>query len=197
MYVLICSIFLPISIAWVLSLCIGQRFFSYRPKLRIPFYCLLIIGLSMVFWGYTSIKKRIKMQQWPKVEGLITRSLIQGIKQPVGIEPKLEEGRTLPRVEYTYSIEGKEYQGISHVNAPGFGPSNTQMQTANKLLKFWHKDKVIQVWYNPENPAESHLIPGPTWVMFVRLSFGMILITFACLYLFTSQKRQKETSNKI
>lgn len=100
---------------------------------------------------------------WPSVTGEITftsettKGTINSHKSPV---MTLEA----TQVMYSYTV----------IDKGGFW----RLVTASKNTKYKHKDKVI-VYYNPRNPGQSTLHPGPNWVFFIAFISAGIIFLFA------------------
>lgn len=80
---------------------------------------------------------------WPKVRGQITES-------EAGESPL----RTIPKVEYEYTVGGAAY----HASAVTYGmPANQQAFLAALRLR---PGDVVWVHYDPQNPEQAVLFPG-------------------------------------
>jgi hypothetical protein len=99
----------------------------------------------------TSYQKAVASQRWPSVTGQLTEVLLWGSRNLGG---QIKEVEKL-NVEYNYQINGQNYTGT----LPAF---YTVMYP--ETLEFADQYPVnsdIKIYYNPKNPSESVLIPGP------------------------------------
>jgi len=61
------------------------------------------------------------------------------------------------------------------LQVPGFGSSSIKKEVAFTTLIEYRKGEKVTVFYNPDDPSNSRLKPGPTWAEFTRLSLWTIL----------------------
>ena len=112
---------------------------------------LTLFGIYLLKHSVTSYQKAVASQRWPSVTGQLTEVLLWGSRNLGG---QIKEVEKL-NVEYNYQINGQNYTGT----LPAF---YTVMYP--ETLEFANQHPVnsdIKIYYNPKNPSESVLIPGP------------------------------------
>ncbi|MBL1458310.1 MAG: DUF3592 domain-containing protein [Methylophaga sp.] len=112
---------------------------------------LTLLGIYLLKHSLSSYQKALASQRWPSVNGQLTDVLLWGSRN-IGGEIKDVEKLN---VEYNYQINGQNYTGT----LPTF---YTLMYP--ETLEFANQHPVnsdIKIYYNPKNPSESVLIPGP------------------------------------
>jgi hypothetical protein len=103
-------------------------------------------------------------RRWPVVKGAIATS---GLEQFRGA---CDDGRRGPimfkgRISYTYSFNEVNYTGT--VASLGGEVSSTSDRAVQRWVKRYHDGQIVDVYVNPDNPAESVLEPRARgiWVM--------------------------------
>ena len=112
---------------------------------------LTLFGIYLLKHSLSSYQKALASQRWPSVNGQLTDVLLWGSRNTGG---EIKEVEKL-NVEYNYQINGQNYTGT----LPTF---YTLMYP--ETLEFANQHPVnsdIKIYYNPKNPSESVLIPGP------------------------------------
>jgi len=130
----------------------------------------LIGGLATCAWGWTIMARGRRMQRWPNVEGIIEV-----------VQPASSRGDLLPRITYRYSVDGKSFESVHSY------PSGTA--ASPELADFYNRKypqgSTVRVWYDPLEPRNSVLEPGPQQGDWLVLAFGAgaVLISIAMLIL--------------
>ena len=79
------------------------------------------------------------------------------------------------RIEYLYSVNGKEYKG----NQQNIGNLNTSSRSRDKAVQQANKfteDQEVMVYYNSSKPEISSLSVGVERNLFVQFVFGFIFL---------------------
>ena len=125
-----------------------------------------LVGFGMLGYSISSAQKSIQAAQWPSTMGTLSNVSLR--------EKSDSDGSTYEvRVEYSYSVMGQTY--TSSRLAFGYTASSGKKQHQEVLQKLQNAS-IINVRYNPKNPATS------------VLSFGIhrsikLLFTFAITWL--------------
>ena len=114
----------------------------------------LIIGITMgtvqfIIAVYFHRRAR-SSRQWPSTTGIVLKTDVEIIKY---------EGSCQPIVTYEYQVAGKSYTGNKITLTQGSQPF---IPLAKKCLSSYPESTELKVYYNPNKPEDSVLIPGLT-----------------------------------
>jgi len=150
---------------------------SSSPRLAL-LLCLVLplslIPLGLDVWAVSSFVQQARAAHRPSVKGTITRSAVTVSRGNKGTTSHLFE------VRYTYTVEGRRYAG-SRVR---YLPSNTTQDTGRQLARLFPRDAQVEVFYRPEDPAESLLQPGlrgSDFLMLMILGLPHLLVVLLAL----------------
>jgi hypothetical protein len=119
-------------------------------------------GAAILVWDAGKLRKANEAADWPKAEGIVTRS---GISSP-GKERHAE-------VDYTYAVQGTAYTSrrisFALFDSPGGAGSG------ETLLKRYPAGTKVTVQYDPALPGSAILEPADKAVFYPPLLFGGIL----------------------
>ena len=121
-------------------------------------FMLGLVAIGVIFM-YKSVKGRLKSKQaqsWPKVKGLVLSSEVEEdrYRNPTGKATIA----FIPGVVYEYNVNGQPYTGKNVI----FGQTNYDYIIASRICEKFSVDETPDVYYNPQNPAESVLVPKAT-----------------------------------
>ncbi|MDA0269015.1 MAG: DUF3592 domain-containing protein [Cyanobacteria bacterium] len=129
---------------------------------------LLIFGLSFLKSAYTSLG-------WPTVQGDVAAVNINRDRVTDSRPPAYTYTYT---VAYTYEVDGNRYQGDRYSLGSGSTASRTYREQQNAIAaakESYAVGQSIDVYYNPNAPADAVLKPGANIGTFVPLIFGLVL----------------------
>ena len=135
---------------------------------------LLVIGFLAsggAFLGYTIWMLRAARMSlhWPTADGTITASDV--ILGRTGKGGKAYS----PGVRYSYSVDGTDYQG----DGIQFGSSGIAERTAKAIVAAFPVGKRVPVYYDPQRPTRTVLMPGVTgwpWTLFLLFCGGILTL---------------------
>jgi hypothetical protein len=138
------------------------------PGVRGGMVAVVILGLLALIFGGVGVGISVpsfRARGWPTVQGTILSSTIHTQRGSKG-------GSTYAcRVSYTFQVNGARYEGRKldalEVHSSGRGAHEDQATFA--------PGKPCQVHYNPDDPSESCLRPGPGVLQYVFLTLGAVL----------------------
>lgn len=148
----------------------------------------LICGAVIAGYGFLRIKEAGKCKSWTVIKGRIMDSFVAEI-------PDLPNNKTTetsyPDIKYEYSFKGRTYfrHNIGYYGKDTLGLSDsyyagTEQEVAAFVSKY-QIDSRVDVYVNPDNPAESVLDPGLKLPIFMPFMFGILLLFAAGhIYLF-------------
>lgn len=137
-----------------------------NPLVMILFFSVfLIVGALVLMWGIASSRSALLSVRWPSVPGAVTISTIKSSRSSKG-------GTTYGAdIHYTYAVSDNKYIG----DKVTFGDiSTSDSNDARQILNRYPVGKAVNVFYNPNNPAEAVLETGFTMGLLLPLGIGTI-----------------------
>jgi hypothetical protein len=141
----------------------------------------LVIGLIFTVLGYFvtfTFGKPILDQarasvQWPKVPGVITRSVLATSRS------KKKKTMYSFDVEYRYEVAGEELV----CNNVYFGGdfSSSSSAGANEVVRRYPVGAKVDVAYDPNNPVNAVLEPGAHWQSYILYGIGLAFLVVGVL----------------
>ncbi len=111
---------------------------------------LFLVGLAiyLLIDALRSLKKLEACGHWPRTDGVMTKSIVS--------RPKSTSSQHVFYAEYDYSVGGRNYSGsrVAYYTV-------SDEAEAKKLGNSHAVGKVVDVFYDPTNPAEATLINHP------------------------------------
>jgi hypothetical protein len=142
----------------------------------------MLIGLIVIVGGFGFIYLGVSFRKdaqdslgWPKTDGAVQSSTV--IRSD-GVGPASNHYK--PGVEYSYSVEGKQYSGEDMV----IGPTGTLPWLAKKEAEQYPVGSRVQVYYNPEDHSEAVLKPGVTKSINGTIAVGVVIVVAGIAQLF-------------
>ncbi len=117
---------------------------------------LIAVGVLFMYRAVSGRLKSKKAQQWPAVNGRVLSSEV--------VEDRLRSatGKAtiafIPDISYEYIVNGQAHTG----NAVIFGETVYDYISASRICEKFAVDTEPRVYYNPERPDESVLLPQAT-----------------------------------
>jgi hypothetical protein len=134
-----------------------------------------------IFLSYQHTKQKLADSQfWQEGEASVVSAEVERIVR------RDEDSRTvtfLPRVAYTYAVEGQDYQG----DQIGFGKLEfSASRKAKAIMGNYTEGEKVSVFYNPLDPheavlertifrASSYLISALIFILIMLVMFGMLI----------------------
>lgn len=142
----------------------------------VPFavaYGGLLVGL-LIFVFF--VIKRYRSSYWPKVRGKVTESQVI-VTEQTSYKTQAKQQIYELKLHYSYEVKGQRFLSsrIRYFQARG----TSQKMAENDHNRFLPETEV-DVFYHPENPSESVLLPGLSrGVLLLILFFGLSLGTMS------------------
>ena len=156
----------------------------------IPIYCFLLIfmafGLYMFGRSAGEVIRARASLSWETVEGTVTQSEVKSKSGGRG------SGRTyMQSIHYDYTVDGKQYTGDRYCFVPFYSSDSSR---ARKIVAEYPVGSVVKVYYSPDVPEDSVLIPGPHAGVYFFPAFCLIFVLVPLglaygLYYITTRKR--------
>jgi hypothetical protein len=133
----------------------------------------LLLGLVILAWGTDLALQGVTSYIWPSVPARVTESEIVDIRS---INQEVDQR---VEIQYIYTVRGASFAGtrISLIN-----PNPVDKATGEQLAAKYPTNKIIQVRYNPLQPAAAVIEPGLSTSFSVVYGFGwLFMLTSASL----------------
>lgn len=125
----------------------------------IPWLIFGILAVLLAPRMWDEFQDRSHSSTWPMVEGTLVDGYIKEVVQNATSQQGYRPGHHyfVLVVEYAYRVDGREYSG-HRVRAAGI--SYGTEKSAKQALDALENQKPLNVYYDPNDPASSVLIPG-------------------------------------
>lgn len=134
-----------------------------------------IAGAVLVFgFGLPLRRQAVASASWPATEGRITRSRLEVRAGDKGSSLTAD-------VEYEYDLDGRTLVGSRVWIGDGYSssPGTEHRDAVNR----YPVGREVQVYYEPEDPDESVLEPGPNWSSLLLVLLGLVFLSIGSLVL--------------
>ena len=142
---------------------------------------LLLVGTPFVEWMMVrNLLHSAQSTSWPKVSGVITKS-------EVVWDLRGKEVRYSADVAYDYEVRDKPYHGSS----VRVGNMTTKGKAdAEQIVARFPAGRPVAVYYNPDDPSETCLIPGTKWVHYLVVVTPVFFFLLSVVYFRTLWARR-------
>lgn len=134
--------------------------------------CILVLAPAFLGWGFVAqVRLGLSSAEWPCVQGVVLSSYVR-----YSDDRNLKRVGGTPEISYRYEAQGRTYENdmVTYVNG-GYGND-----WAMKLVEAHPVGHHATVYFDPNGPHESVLIPGATsyGIFLAGFSFSMFLTVF-------------------
>ncbi len=146
----------------------------------LPFF-LIFLGAFMTVFGaafliafFRRLREGKASLHWPTSPGEVIRTEV--VKEALG---RHRGGYTyFPKVEYNYTVDGISYHGtaISAFEQSDFEVGMASEKKALKAISPYQLNQTVPVYYNPQQPSQSLLMPGKLTGAGLPVSFGSMCL---------------------
>jgi len=144
------------------------------PKLRLLLgfftFCFapvfMIVGLGIVCFGFHQLHYARASLSWETCEGTITHSEVTR-HQGSGKNRRTTYGVSIC---YDYTVGDKKYTGDRY----RYGDYNSSSSRASGIVNEHPVGAVVKVYYSPDEPERSVLVPGPNWTVYLLIGMGAV-----------------------
>ena len=146
-------------------------------------FVFLAVAVATAAIALFKIKKALASATWPSVFGELESAELRKVVYQ-GVESKSISDQASALVvdfKYQYSVESETFVGNRVTFSDGV---NKTTRSLKKLQQRYEAKKRISVYYNPQKPSESVLIPGTTIFNFSPLITSS-LFALVAIYLFS------------
>jgi Protein of unknown function (DUF3592) len=128
----------------------------------------------LALWGARHVTREMRrVRGWPSAPGTV---LERGVGEPMG-----QSRVFMPRVVYSYEVDGRSYTNNQVYVIARTG----NLKPVIERLVAGLPDPV-PVYYDPGNPAESHLLKNPQGTWWMLRGFGVFALLVALIFLVTA-----------
>jgi hypothetical protein len=160
----------------------AQQFFFAR---IFPWF-IVFVGAIAIYLGFISVQKAIQSTDWPSVKGKVVESGIRTERSMGTSSGAASRVSYHANVVYEYDVIGKLYTGRK-VSYGEYGRENEVHAT--RISDKYPKGETVDVYYDPDEPAESVLEPGShglPW-LYIAIGFPFLLFGGALAYFLPKQ----------
>ena len=148
------------------------------PRLMLGLASFAIVsGAALLIFGVSFLKSAHTSQGWPIAQGDVKAVNIKRDRITDSRPPAYTYTYT---VVYTYEVAGTPYESDRYSLGSGPTASRTYREQQNAIAAAkatYSIGQSIDVYYNPESPADAVLKPGANIGTFVPLIFGIVLFS--------------------
>jgi hypothetical protein len=157
---------------------------KYRPKesvslILIIFSMMTVGGILLILWQQSLVREGLSRRSWPTVTGTVVSADITGNRA------------YNPKITCRYQVSGKNYLLVTDLHTPAFGRKRARHQTAEIIIAEYPPGSHITVHYNPVQPGQACIRPGPFWNNYLLLTLGLFAFGGGSFGLMTIYDRLK------
>ncbi len=141
-------------------------------------------GLFLLFYGGRGLMLAHESPNWPTQQGQILISTIDTTFSSGGGDSVTSSTSYHPVVVYAYTVDAVRYEGKRIT----FGDHATEEnKRAQDIIAEYPTGSIIEVFYKPQSPSTSVLIPGISNDTFFVPGFGLVSLLVGFLIIFLSR----------
>lgn len=135
------------------------------------FFALAVVPLALGGWG---VYRGWRTTSWPTTDAKILGSDLGRV-----LTERRQDDRTITDVRhtvairYSYMVGGREYLGEG-IQPYSYGMQNSA--AARDQFERYRPGMTVKVAYDPDDPADAYLEPGPSSVSKLFLGIGVIFM---------------------
>lgn len=136
-----------------------------------------LAGIVSGMWHTWRLRIAMASRSWPSVPGRIGNAQLDPVigRGAAGVlESQLDPDRAVAFISYTYKIGPRSFDG----RRVRFG-WGTDDQSAAEDYHFYHDNRDVTVYYDPDKPERSVLEPGPVPSLWIGLAASIGVFSFA------------------
>ncbi|MCY7347373.1 MAG: DUF3592 domain-containing protein [Pyrinomonadaceae bacterium] len=133
----------------------------------------VIIWNSFVQWGNVS-----RLNSWKATEGKVIE---RGTFRVTHSTLSVSAFQHAPLVKYVYKVNGQEFTGDAILPKHIQLPEHSTVEWAQARAASFPDD--LTVYYNPENPSDSFLVPVSRKTLYIMLIAGPVVVLFSLFLL--------------
>jgi hypothetical protein len=138
-------------------------------RLAVFLFALVLLGLGagVTWYGWGELRKARQSVDWPTTPGKVLSSEV--------VDAGEDNMQFAAAITYAYRVRGKTHKG----DQVALGQwATSDVKPVRRLVRQFPVGKVVPVYYNPEDPAEAVLKPGPTFQSWMVPVMGVVFFFF-------------------
>jgi len=145
--------------------------------------CFILVGIATATFFLLKISRAAKSTKWPWVFGDLDSTDLRQVVYRGRDSDGTSDGASAVVVnfKYRYSVKGIDYNGKRVTYSDGI---NKTVGSLKKLQERYRGKSQIQVYYDPERPGESVLVPGLNIFNFTPLITSALFILAGLFIIF-------------
>ncbi len=157
------------------------------PAFLFGFIALILFGIAawLLVPGVRELRQALASRSWPSTPGKIVSADVVDVA-PVNTDMDSRHRESYrPVIEYAYEVNGKSYRANHRV----FGDESISYGSQSKaeaIIADYPPEQVVQVYYDPANPATAALLPGRIGAVMSALVAGVICLAIGLLLAWAS-----------
>ncbi|MCJ8332138.1 MAG: DUF3592 domain-containing protein [Lentisphaeria bacterium] len=135
---------------------------------------VVVLGLGLIGFGIGSFVKANQTKTWPIVEGVVSFASIKTTRDDDDFL------RHEAEVTYDYELNGKLFTNRRiHAGSSDY----SKKEDAQAVIDDYSVKSKVQIYYNPDNPRDSVLIPGKQRGGLYLIFGGLFFLGMASMFL--------------
>lgn len=162
---------------------------QYLTGWNIAALIIAIIGLIWLIYASWFNSKIESIRRWPRTKATVVNAVVSP-EQVRGsgtsyLDPRFVTGlidtrtKYIPEILYTYNVAGKNYESSNFIYG---GPKALNALDIKTTMQHIQPNSTIDIYYNPNNPAESYVYNGVKSYTGIWMGIIMLLIAGAIYY---------------
>jgi len=170
-------ILVPVAaLGFLVARLLKSRRYLFRTRTALTALVACLLGLWLAIDGSSRLEAGFESRDWAIVPGVVIASRVEGVRA------------FHPLIIYEYTVEGALFRDSTALQQPSFGGRRRRKEVAEIEKDRYEPGQEVAVYYDPDNPARSHLGRFLHWSDYGRTGTGSVLfgvgICFLWLYLF-------------
>ena len=138
-------------------------------KSVIPVFAIFLLMLLAWFtYSLMGFTRALQTKSWPTTTGIVNSAEVKKVASK-------GSSQYAPIIAYSFQIDNEEYTSEKYSSTTARGAS----QWAKDIVDQYPANSEVNVFYNPENPKQSVLVPGLQsdnyWMTILSLVFSVVV----------------------
>ena len=143
-----------------------------------------LAGFGMICYGLYCVHNGKASLSWPTCIGTVTKTEVKRNSGGRNLHPDF-----VPKITYSYSVSERQYTGDRHA----FGTQSfSERGDAQKIVDEYPVNSEVTVYYSPNHPETSVLLPGVRPAAWMICIFGAVFSTIPFLFLLFMRRVPRE-----
>jgi len=139
----------------------------------------MAIGGGLLFYARNVARKAQQSLSWPATEGVISHAAVLFRTRDSAQANNAADYRA--DIAYRFKVKGRDYTS-SQITLMDYSSSSSA--NAEGIVTRYPDGSTVKVFYNPQDPSESVLEPGPTrGILILQLIGGLFAVAGAFIFI--------------